>query len=129
MKYKKGDQIICKKSKGGVPEDQILEVLTCSQTIVTVIDSEGRQWTVYLSGPNKDEVILADRPSRLKYATERVEELKKELAKSEREVIILRDYESDEAYTAFKLSSILKAKDDPKAIENLLKELKETHYL
>lgn len=129
MKFKKGDQIICKKSRSGVPEDIILDVQTCNINNGTVMDAEGRTWTIYLSGTNKDEIILADRPSRLKYAVDRVDDLKKELAKAEREVVILRDFESDEAYTAYKLSSILKAKDDPKAIENLLKELKETHYL
>lgn len=129
MKCKKGDLIIVTQSKNGVPLDCMLEVTAINSGNMTVTDSEGRGWAVYTSGNNKEVFILADRPSRLKHAIEKVEELKKELGYAEREVYILTNFDSDEAYTAHKLTEILKAKDDPKAMEKLLKELKETHYL
>ena len=129
MKCKKGDLIIVKQSKSGVPTDVIMEVTSVTTGNLVVSDPEGRAWTVYISGTNKDGFIMADRPSRLKHAEERLIDLKKELEYAEREVYILTNFDSDEAYTAHKLTEIMKAKDDPKAMEKLLKELKETNYL
>ena len=128
-KLKKGDSIIVKQSKNGCPMDEVLEVTSVTAAHASVRTATGMLYNVYLTGGNKDEWILADRPARLAYAKVQVEDLKVDLAKAEREVYILENFESDEAYTAMKLSEILKAKDDPKVIEQLLRELKKSSYL
>jgi hypothetical protein len=128
-KVKKGDSVIVKLSRNGCPMDEVMEITSVTNAHMGVKTSAGMLYNIYLTGTNKDEWIMADRPARLVYAKEKVNDLREELAKAERDVDILTNYESDEAYTAMKLSEILKAKDDPKAIEKLLKELKTSSYL
>ena len=128
-KFKKGDLVIVKTSRSGVPQDQVLEVTSWSTTYTAVKDEEGKQWNCYNTGANKDDIVPADRPSQLAYAQEKRSDLVEELKRLDRDIDILSNYDSDEAYTAAKLSKILQAKDDPKTIENLLKELKQSNYL
>ena len=129
-KLKKGDMIIVTESGNGAPEGIVLEVASKSGNYFVVKNPEdNRSYNLFPNGNPKDIFIYADREARKKYLRETVKAKREELVLLERDLEILDNYASDEAYTAHKISEILKNKDDKLAIETLLKELKKTNYL
>ena len=127
---KKGDEIIVISGRNGVPEGKVLIVVSKISGSLLIKDQETNlQYNIYPNGNPKDEFILANREAKKKYLEEKIIETKKELIIMERDLNILENFETEEAYLAHKISEILKKKDDPRALENLLKELKKTNYL
>lgn len=129
VKYSIGDKIIVKTSRSGAPIGQELEITTVNGQNGTVRNCAGAQWTVYLSGSNQDIIVFADRKKQSEAIKEQIAETEKIIARLKTDYDILVNFESEEQYTAFKISQILKNKDNPKAIEELLKTLKTTNYL
>jgi len=128
----KGDRIIVKKSRNGAPTGVVLEINASYTNYYSVKDTKNlpvRTYTVYCDGNPNDDFVIANRKDMISYARESIKEIKKELLEAQIELERLEKFETDEDEVAHKLSMILKAKDDPKAIAEILKELKKSDYL
>ena len=132
--FKKGDKIIVVTSYCGVPEGVVMEILR-RQNGAYICRQEGdatnRQWTIYYTRYNgmADEIVPADRATRAEYLQKKVDEMKEEIKKHERDIDILKNFESEEEYVAHKLQIILSNKDDKVAMTEALKELRNSHIL
>jgi hypothetical protein len=129
MKYVIGDKIIVKVSRSGCPINQEMEVVLLNGQNMTVKNPIGQQWTCYCSGSNQDTIIFVDRKKQSEAYTEQIAALTKQIDQLEMEQDILDNYDSEEEYTAHKISQILTNRDNPKAIEEVLRTMKATHYL
>ena len=82
-----------------------------------------------------DTIILGDRKAQSEFLKEKVKNMKKEISNMEKEIDFLDEYETEEDFVAAKLEAIISAGNakDPKdrvaAIKEVVKTLKETHYL
>ena len=129
-KIKKGDIIIVTDGRNGAPEGIELEVINKSGSYWIARDPEkNMNYNIFSNGNPKDIFILADREARKKYLKEKIVEVKKDLLIMERDLEVLTKYDSEEEYMAYKISEILKNKDNKVALTSLLKELKKTNYL
>jgi len=134
--FKKGDKIIVVESYGGAPEGVVLEI-TRRQNGCYICrpenDNMNRTYNVYYnrmgSLSNCDVFVPADRKTRAEFLKKKVEELKEEIEKHQRDIDILDNFDSEEAYVAHKLQTIFAAKDDPAAMTIALKELRNSHIL
>lgn len=83
-------------------------------------------WTIYQN--RQDVFILADRKSQANFLKEKNIGMQKQISENAIEIQRLEDFETEEDYVAHKLSKLLNAKDE-KSMAEILKTLKETHYL
>ena len=133
--FKKGDKIIVVASYSGIPEGVVMEILRCSGGAYICRqegDATNRQWTIYYARYNNtqvDEIVPADRKTRADYLQKKVDELEDEIKKHKRDIDILKNFESEEDYVAHKLHIIFENKDNPKAMAEALKELRNSHIL
>ena len=133
--FKKGDLIIVTESFNGAPEGVVLKVITRSsgyyQCRVENSQINSQLFYVYYTkgGGSADTIVPADREVRAEYLQKKVEEMKEEIKKHERDIEILTKFDSEEAYVAHKLQIIFEAKNDPKAMTEALKELRNSHIL
>ena len=133
--FKKGDKIIVTNFNNSQPRkflNTIVEIKTkgTSSNYYTIWDPTGKitgTCSLYWSGP-ADEFIPADREARIKYQTDRVKQLEKELKAEQKELEFLEKYEDGEEYLAEKLESLFQA-NDAKSRAEILRELRRTDFL
>jgi len=133
--FKKGDKIIVTNFNNSQPRkflNTIVEIKTkgTSSNYYTIWDPTGKitgTCSLYWSGP-ADEFIPADREARIKYQTDRVKQLEKELKAEQKELEFLEKYEDEEEYLAEKLESLFQA-NDAKSRAEILRELRRTDFL
>jgi len=133
-KVVKGTKIILVKggSQSGMYglnyEGKRYEVNTVSASSINVRCLEapytGQNFTMYPT----DEYILEDRKSQANYLIEKNEILLKEVEQNKIEIKRLSDFETEEDYVAHKLHKLMTCKGE-KQMAEILKTLKETHYL
>lgn len=132
-KVKKGDKIILVKGGtqsgmyGATYEGKVYEVNSVSSTTINVKCLEGLQgaYTMYYA---TDEWIIADRESQAKWLIEKNDKMLKEIETNKIEIERLTKFKTEEDYVAHKLSKLMNCKTE-KAMAEILKTLKETHYL
>ena len=133
--FKKGDTIIVTVSRNGAPEGVVLEIIsrTGSSYMCQKEGSAngGAKWNVYhtKNGGPIDEFIAADRKTRAEYLKKKVEEMKTTIKEHKRDIDILENFESEEAYVTHKIQKILENKDDVEALTETLKLLKKSNIL
>lgn len=125
---KKGDIVVVQNDGNGFVKGDKVRVTSVYAGYYNVVSADKRfSGTYTLNESNSWD--FETRKERIQSCKDRVDELKKELKEEEEELVRLTKFETDEDYTAFKLTQILKNKDDPKAIAKILKELKSSDYL
>ena len=129
---KNGDKILIIKSNSGLKsvEGKVVTVTSNvkpSKNNFYIRTENGSTHTIYNSGI-ADEYMLATQTVKLDYAKIKLKQAQAEVAKWEDEVKYREKYPTEEDYVAEKLNKILKAKGT-KAIAEVLKTMKETHYL
>jgi len=132
-KLSKGDKIILLKSNNGLQnyEGNIFEITSRNNQYYCVKQDDIRgSWSIYFRSP-ADEFCLADRKAQAKYLRGKIAEMEKEIVSMKIEADRLENFESEEAYVAYKIETIFKAhkKGGVKAITEVLKTLKESHML
>lgn len=124
--FKKGQKVILKASNA-IPQyvGKIGDVYSVAATYVYVT-FEGLSSNVAIY--TQDELCLADRKEQAKFLREKNVKLEEEVAKNNEEIKILEEFETEEAFVAHKLTLLMSAKSEKKMAE-ILKTLKESHYL
>ena len=116
----------------GKVEGEIYETKTNSASVssgsIPVIDKNGITKHFYYSSP-ADIFILASRKDEAIYLREKLKSMKVEAEDMEIRIEHLEMFETEEEYVAYKLSKILEAGANPKAIAEILKTMKESNLL
>jgi thiamine biosynthesis lipoprotein ApbE len=140
---KKGDKIIIMKANNGANDEiegRTLEVTTPSGSSnangyfsAKLIEGKGQSYSIFfnerLSGRLNDEFVLASRSEQAKWCRTKAAELKKQHDELVEEASRLEKFEDDESEVADKLNRLMAKKGDVKAMAEILKELKQSHYL
>ena len=136
---KKGDKILLKQPNNGALgwKGKILEVesVVSDGSYCKVHQFENINAgtiTVYANTRQTgkaDEFCLADRKAQGAWMKEKAEELKKEAKKMEEEAKALLLYKDDAEEVAAKLELLFKQKGNRQKMAEILRTLKETHYI
>lgn len=135
--FKKGMIVILKDTNRGY-EDLIGKkyIVTAIYERYIACKDEKTKRSGYTFYPNDgDIVICAGRKEEAEFLRTRIAEMQKEIKVLEKEAENLEKYETEEDFVAAKLEAIISAGShkDPKkrveAIKEIVKTLKETHYL
>lgn len=100
-------------------------------------DSAGyTAFTVYIRTEVPDEWVPASRDARVKALQnlikdkkDKIATLNEEIVKYQKDIEHIKKYATEEDFVAAKLSAILKSEGNEKKIAEILKTMKETHYL
>jgi hypothetical protein len=132
-----GDKIILIKSSNGIPpskEGQVFTVRTqptSSGRSISVLCPAGLNYSMYYtrSGGASDIFRRVNRKEEAKYLRIRIAEMADDIREMEARAFDLEQFDTEEEYVAYKLSKILEAGSDPKAIAKILKTMKESNML
>ena len=135
--FKKGMTVILKSTDRGYTDcvGKKYIITAVYDTCISCRDIQSKR-TGYTFYPNDgDEIVGSTRKEQAQFLRDRIADMKKQLLVMEKEAAELEMYETEEDFVAAKLDAIITAgnnKDPQKrisAIKDVIKTLKETHYL
>jgi len=118
--YRVGNKVKVSRAVSGIPKGTIVEIINSfpNEPRWTVI-KPGTSMSVSLNTRNLHNLTKEES---IKSLTEEKGELEEKLKDVNRNIEITTKYEDEEYYLSHKISNILKNKDNPKAIREILKE-------
>lgn len=138
--FEKGDKVILLSSRQGNilnPEwyNTPLEIISHNPSSgyyqVKIEGKASGTASIYYKGGNQDEFCEATRQAQAEYLKNQINIMKEKIKRHREEVNRLLEFDSEEEYTASKLSEIMTAHEnnDPKKMAEILKLMKKQNYL